>query len=57
MEQINVDTFMPQTAPNPPTTPPSPVDQTANVHPSAKAQHILAFLENCSHDQVDAFVG
>ena len=53
MEQINVDTFMPKTAPNPPNMPPS----TANVHPSVKAQHILAFLENSSHDQVDAFVG
>ena len=56
MEHIHTDTFMPHTDSQPSSIVPNPVDHTATAHPSAKAQHILAFLENSSCDQVDAFV-
>ena len=36
---------------------PQPVDYTANATPTAKVQHILDFLKNGTHEQVDAFIG
>ena len=63
MGRAETDTFMSQIATdhsishvNNPLVP-QPMCITTNATPTAKAQHILAFLENSSCEQVDAFIG